>query len=200
MSSSSSDASSSSSSVEDPNPNPKPLENQLQSITLEGSNSIIQNDETFAQRNQQQVESLNGALQHDNNHEESNDQEERIDAGDARGISDGGGVVWRRTNSELEVDGPPSPSSSGYAGERGSSSATSASRIGEVSEDDDAIQEVGNDAGVDGVLDSQAAWVPGKRHVDEVLWFWVLLRNSNLQSFCELDVHAFFSIFFSINA
>ncbi|KAM0978438.1 hypothetical protein FF1_014409 [Malus domestica] len=29
----------------------------------------------------------------------------------------GGGVVWARTNVELEIDGPSSPSSSGYAGD-----------------------------------------------------------------------------------
>ncbi|PON76800.1 Vacuolar fusion protein MON [Parasponia andersonii] len=77
----------------------------------------------------------------------------------------GGGVVWGRTNSELEVDEPASPSSSGYAGERGSSGASSGElEIGEVVEDE--IQEPRSD-GVDGVLDSQASWVPGKRHVDE---------------------------------
>ncbi|KAK9940127.1 hypothetical protein M0R45_016801 [Rubus argutus] len=72
-----------------------------------------------------------------------------------------GGVLWARTNSEPEADGPESPSSSGYAGERGSSSASSAgSGIYEIA-------EVRDDEVVDGVSDSQAAWVPGKRHVDE---------------------------------
>lgn len=71
---------------------------------------------------------------------------------------------------EGEREEPSSPSSSGYAGERGSSSeGTCNSRIGD--EDDDEIQEAINDHDgfVDGVGDSSpsASWVPGKRHVDE---------------------------------
>ncbi|KAG5238076.1 vacuolar fusion protein MON1 [Salix suchowensis] len=58
---------------------------------------------------------------------------------------------------EVDVNGPSSPSSSGYAGERGSSG---------VSEDDE-IQEVAKDSALHGGFDSQAAWLPGKRHVDE---------------------------------
>lgn len=74
-------------------------------------------------------------------------------------------LAWGRKSSavEVEADGSSSASSSGYAGERGSSE-TSNSRI-----DEDEIQEVNNDGGFgDGVHDSRAAWVPGKRHVDEV--------------------------------
>nr|QCC72925.1 MON1 [Mangifera indica] len=73
-------------------------------------------------------------------------------------------LAWGRKSSavEVEADGSSSASSSGYAGERGSSE-TSNSRI-----DEDEIQEVNNDGGFgDGVHDSRAAWVPGKRHVDE---------------------------------
>ncbi|CAN0916373.1 Vacuolar fusion protein MON1 homolog [Linum grandiflorum] len=84
------------------------------------------------------------------------------------GADGGGGFVWRRTNSEVDVEAeaPASPSSSGYAGERGSSSGTSGSRRdGEASEDE--ILEVGNDGGIDDVLDSPAEWTPGKRHVNE---------------------------------
>lgn len=77
------------------------------------------------------------------------------------------GVVWGRTVSELEMDGPSSPSSSGYAGERGSSSATSESIIDDLVEQDE-IEEVRNDAAVDGISDSQMSWLPGKRHDDEV--------------------------------
>ncbi|KAK6926793.1 FUZ/MON1/HPS1, second Longin domain [Dillenia turbinata] len=79
------------------------------------------------------------------------------------------GVVWRN-NSGLEVDeAPASPSSSGYAGERGSSSATSGLGNDDDDDDDDMeIREVGNYNGlIDGVSDSTASWVPGKRHVDE---------------------------------
>ncbi|XWS71821.1 hypothetical protein CRYUN_Cryun03dG0171000 [Craigia yunnanensis] len=66
-------------------------------------------------------------------------------------------------------EGPFSPSSSGYAGERGSSSVTSASRIDEASEiDDNEIQEARNDGSLEEISDSLASsWVPGKRHVDE---------------------------------
>lgn len=162
-------ATSSSSSGDGPEPNSETLENQFESVTIEESNRIVQKDE--ATEEPQLESSFNGSLDDNGNHEEFDVLEERIEVGsDARGIGDsGGGVVWG-TNSELEVDGPSSPSSSGYAGERGSSSATSASRIGEVSEDE--IQEVGNDGDVDRILDSQVAWVPGKRHVDEVPWFW----------------------------
>ncbi|TXG73848.1 hypothetical protein EZV62_002427 [Acer yangbiense] len=77
---------------------------------------------------------------------------------------DGGEIAWGRKNSEVEVEALSSPSSSGYAGERGSSSETTNSRI-----EDDEIQQVNNDDGfVDGVDHSRASsWVPGKRHVDE---------------------------------
>lgn len=82
----------------------------------------------------------------------------------------GGTELVLEAEREGEREGPSSPSSSGYAGERGSSSeGTSNSRIGD--EDDDDIQEVINDHDgfVDGVGDSSpsASWVPGKRHVDE---------------------------------
>ncbi|KAF8039827.1 hypothetical protein BT93_B2136 [Corymbia citriodora subsp. variegata] len=66
-------------------------------------------------------------------------------------------VMWR-SNSEGEVEAQASPSSSGYAGERGSSSGGSG-----IGEEEDEIEEVRSDA----VSDSQAAWMPGKRHVDE---------------------------------
>lgn len=71
-------------------------------------------------------------------------------------------------NSEREMDGLSSPSSSGYAGERGSSSgATSGSGTDEVAD----AQDNGASSSVDGMLDytlQQPQWVPGKRHVDEV--------------------------------
>ncbi|KAJ6765545.1 hypothetical protein OIU79_021689 [Salix purpurea] len=124
-------------------PNPKPFDSQFKSLKLEqGSDSnIIQKDGDVAQEEGEQ-ESLN---------ENSNNQDDRIDSGDVNS------VVWTRTNSEVEVEGPSSPSSSGYAGERGSSGAS----------DDDEIHEVANNDGIDGVFDSQAAWLPGKRHVNE---------------------------------
>ncbi|KAI5575906.1 hypothetical protein BDE02_09G010100 [Populus trichocarpa] len=141
---------SNSSSVDDPNPNPKPLDYQFETLNLEqGSGStIIQNDVDEEGRQQDQGSSLNGSLNVNSN---NNEQDDRI--GLVRS------VVLRRTNSEVEVDvnGPSSPSSSGYAGERGSSG---------VSEDDE-IEEVAIDSALHEVFDSQAAWLPGKRHVDE---------------------------------
>ena len=72
-----------------------------------------------------------------------------------------------------EIDGLSSPSSSGYAGERGSSSATSGSLIGDTVErdddDDDEIEEIRNDVVVDEGNDSRSAsWIPPKRNEDEV--------------------------------
>ncbi|KAK6163329.1 hypothetical protein DH2020_000193 [Rehmannia glutinosa] len=60
-----------------------------------------------------------------------------------------------------EVERPLSPSSSGYAGERGSTSG--GDEINDDDEDDNEIREVEND----GVLESHAQWVSGKRHPDE---------------------------------
>ncbi|KAE8729242.1 putative WD-repeat protein [Hibiscus syriacus] len=73
-------------------------------------------------------------------------------------------------NKDIICDERPSSStSSGYAGERGSSSATSESRIDEVSEiDGNEIHEVRNHGFLEGFSVNQAPpWVPGKRHVDE---------------------------------
>nr|QNH91775.1 putative SAND family protein [Populus ussuriensis] len=141
---------SNSSSVDDPNPNPQPLDYQFETLNLEqgSGRTTIQNDVDEEGRQQDQGSSLNGSLNVNNN---NNEQDDRI--GLVRS------VVLRRTNSEVEVDvnGPSSPSSSGYAGERGSSG---------VSEDDE-IEEVANDSALHEVFDSQAAWLPGKRHVDE---------------------------------
>ncbi|XP_010260047.1 PREDICTED: protein SAND isoform X2 [Nelumbo nucifera] len=77
-------------------------------------------------------------------------------------------VVVHRVNSELEVDAPSSPSSSGYAGERGSSSDSSASGIEEVNGDDIDEAVIPADHSVDAVSDSPS-WVPGKRHINETL-------------------------------
>lgn len=85
-----------------------------------------------------------------------------------RGGIGGAGVVWGRTNSEIEVDRPASPSSSGYAGERGSSSASSGrSEMDGIAEDE--IQELRDDASVGEISNSLPSWVPGKRHGNEVL-------------------------------
>ncbi|WCJ41019.1 hypothetical protein M5689_021910 [Euphorbia peplus] len=151
-------------------PNPKPLEPHFESLTIQDSNPAIPSSEEEsieeesdniivpsdeeASAGPPHEASSNGSLEDNGNgdleerHFDDNDDEIIEFVSDARDSGD--------------VDGPPSPSSSGYAGERGSSSASSGSRVGDLSEDDE-IREVG----CEGDLDSRAAWVPGKRHVDE---------------------------------
>ncbi|KAG8486932.1 hypothetical protein CXB51_020486 [Gossypium anomalum] len=71
---------------------------------------------------------------------------------------------------ELVADeGPSSPNSCSYACERGSSSATSVSRIDAASDIDDIeIREVRNESSFEGISDSQpSSGVPGKHRVDE---------------------------------
>lgn len=82
-------------------------------------------------------------------------------------VESGSDVAWERTGSEHEIDQPSSPSSSGYAGEGGSTSATSASSLIEIQRDEIEeqmrihIDEIS-------ISDSNASWIPGKRHQDEV--------------------------------
>ncbi|XP_022752855.1 vacuolar fusion protein MON1 homolog isoform X4 [Durio zibethinus] len=148
----SSDSSSSSASGDDPtdvNPNsdPKLVDERFGFLTLTEPVGLEHNH----RENGDGID--NGSL----NQERINDGDEDDDR-------------LRVENEEMFGDeGPLSPSSSGYAAERGSSSATSASRIDEASEiDDSEIQVVRNDGSLDEITDSQASsWVPGKRHVDE---------------------------------
>ncbi|KAK4362250.1 hypothetical protein RND71_017491 [Anisodus tanguticus] len=72
--------------------------------------------------------------------------------------------VWRNMSEEMEA--PSSPSSSGYAAERGSNNASSSRDIG-IEEVDGEIVEIGNSDSFDGVSDSQVQWLPGKRHGNE---------------------------------
>lgn len=73
--------------------------------------------------------------------------------------------VWRNAPEVEDVETPSSPSSSGYAGERGSTSSTSG--IEEINDNGSEIHEVQNDGEFVEMSDSQAPWVPGKRHGDE---------------------------------
>ncbi|XP_016754777.1 vacuolar fusion protein MON1 homolog isoform X1 [Gossypium hirsutum] len=71
---------------------------------------------------------------------------------------------------ELVADeGPSSPNSCSYAGDRGSASATSVSRIDAASDIDDIeIQGGRNESSFEGISDSQpSSGVPGKHRVDE---------------------------------
>lgn len=181
-----SDSSSSTSGddLSDRNPNPEQVKDQLASVSLTEVNGQVS---VAIQESQNGVE-YESARDSDGDEEIKNrSEEEQVHVAeeevsnncDAVGVgvvakeevSEGlgrGGVIWHRTISEMEVDGTASPSSSGYAGERGSSSSSSGggSVIDEIVKDE--IQEMRSDAAGDGVLDSKASWVPGKRHIDEV--------------------------------
>ncbi|KAE8700835.1 double-stranded RNA-binding protein 2-like [Hibiscus syriacus] len=147
MSSDSSSSSSVSDGFADPNSDPKLIDEQFDSLTL---NEPVQLEPN---RRENGNEIADGSL----NPERSNIVAE--DDGRLR-------VEDQEIFGEEEL---PSPSSSGYAGGRGSSSATSPSRMGEASEiNDDEIQELRNDGSLGVISDSHASsWVPGKRHVDE---------------------------------
>lgn len=179
-------SSDSSSSTSGDNPEPKPKEDHLTSVSLTELDGHVQ---VVIRERQNGVEYVSAresdggeAIENRSNEGVVHAAEEEIRSNsgaigglaEAQEVSEGlgrGGVVWHRTISELEVDGPASPSSSGYAGERGTtSSSSSGSVIDEIV--DDEIREVTNNASDDGVLDSEAAWVPGKRHADEVFHDW----------------------------
>ncbi|AEC08115.1 SAND family protein [Arabidopsis thaliana] len=143
--------------------------------------------ETNSERVQSQLESMNLSQPSevsDGSHTEfsgggdDNDDEVASANGNEGGVSNGGllregvagtsgGEVLLRAENPVEMEAgeePPSPTSSGYDGERGSSGgATSTYKADDGSEDE--IRE----ANVDGDTASQheAAWLPGKRHVDE---------------------------------
>ncbi|XP_057746336.1 vacuolar fusion protein MON1 homolog [Arachis stenosperma] len=76
----------------------------------------------------------------------------------------------RRTGLEVEPETPSSPSSSGYVGERGSSSSgdTSGSPIIPIAREIEEDMSIGvDDITLHGFSDAQTTWIPGKRHVDE---------------------------------
>lgn len=80
--------------------------------------------------------------------------------------SSSSGIAWRMsTEIEVEEVVPSSPSSSGYAGERGSSSGTSSGPIEDAGEGGNGNAEA--DSSVGNAADSPTSWVPGKRHLDE---------------------------------
>ncbi|CAL5436053.1 unnamed protein product [Camellia sinensis] len=161
---------------QNPNPNPNPasidvIEDQLASSELAQSTQVdaLSEQEVFN-------DAPNGSLSSDeDNHPESEIVEEsrgenlvsessvevvEIVEEVRQSSSSSGDVVLRRTNSELEMDQASSPSSSGYAGERGSTSSASAIGV-------DEICEVGNDDSFNGASGSPEPWVTGKRHGDE---------------------------------
>ncbi|KAG5515487.1 hypothetical protein RHGRI_036515 [Rhododendron griersonianum] len=189
-SNSDSSTSSDDSTSQNPNPNPIPnsasidqsldaIEDQLTSISLAHPNDTVSDAAASSSSSGEEVfkDAPNGSILEDENHKERSEGEivEEEVVGDVEEEEEEevreGSLVWRRVNSEVDVDRPSSPSSSGYAGERGSSNggASSGSGIEEIGEDR-ICDEAGNGRGefFDGASDSQAPpWVPGKRHVDE---------------------------------
>ncbi|XP_010470085.1 PREDICTED: protein SAND-like [Camelina sativa] len=162
--SSSSPSSSSSSGTEfaDPNPSTDP--------------------ETNSERVQSQLESMNLSQPSEvsdvtNRTDYSGGDDDDDNDGNEGGVSNGGllheAVAGASGGEEIEAENPvemeageepPSPTSSGYDGERGSSGgATSTYKADDASEGE--IRETNVDA--DTASQHEAAWLPGKRHVDE---------------------------------
>ncbi|TYH70362.1 hypothetical protein ES332_D05G112000v1 [Gossypium tomentosum] len=174
MSYDSSSSSSFSDGFADPNSDPKLVDERFDFLTL--------NEPTELERNHRGHgnDIADGLLNPDRNDNGAED-DDRLRVEDQETFGD---------------EGPSSPSSSGYAGGRGSSSATSPSRIDEASEiDDNEIQELRNDGSLEGISDSQASsWVTSKRHVDEddasISWrkrkkHFFILSNSGKPIYCR---------------
>ncbi|KAL0460195.1 UNVERIFIED_CONTAM: Vacuolar fusion protein MON1 [Sesamum latifolium] len=169
----------------EPSPNPKPnanpvsidqsldaIENQLASISMSSRSptATVDDEEEVGGEEGQPVEQLkitNGSLSEEIGEEGATDsiEDEHIASSS---MAESSGVikesppfVWRNNLEAHEVERPLSPSSSGYAGEMGSTSG--GDEIIDDDEDGNEIHEVGND----GVLGSHETWVSGKRHRDE---------------------------------
>ncbi|KAL0436428.1 UNVERIFIED_CONTAM: Vacuolar fusion protein MON1, partial [Sesamum radiatum] len=168
----------------EPSPNPKPnanpvsidqsldaIENQLASISMSSRSptATVDDEEEVGEEGQpvEQLKITNGSLSEEIGEEGATDsiEDEHIASSS---MAESSGVikesppfVWRNNLEAHEVEGPLSPSSSGYAGEMGSTSG--GDEIIDDDEDGNEIREVGND----GVLGSHETWVSGKRHRDE---------------------------------
>lgn len=162
---------------------PKPLEEELASLALtlphpevlsdpEDVNGVLDRSTAdgsgFGIQQSDEQTRIGGVCEENLVENSASESVEGAAESSVRGGVDGARVLWGRTNSEIEVDRPASPSSSGYAGERGSSSASSGrSEMDGVFGDE--IQEMRDDVSVGENSDSVHSWVPGKRHGDEVL-------------------------------
>lgn len=143
--------------MSDSDSNPNPLENPFKSLSLNESQSIDTNEVVERSAN---CDSVNGIAS-----EEEKNTVGLIRAAESQvDESSSSGVAWRE-NSQYEAEdfAPSSPSSSGYAGERGSSTGTSAGPIEEVGHDGIVRADSFSNAAAE-----SAPWVPGKRHLDEV--------------------------------
>lgn len=151
------------------------LENQLASISMSSRSptATLEDEEEVEEREEEEeqtVEQLtigNGSLTGGTGVEGASDsnEDEHIE-GNAESssgvIKESHSSVWRNILEADEVERTLSPSSSGYAGERGSTSG--GDDINDDDEDDNEIHEVEKD----GVSGSRQQWVSGKRHPDEV--------------------------------
>ncbi|PHT47716.1 hypothetical protein CQW23_11924, partial [Capsicum baccatum] len=143
------------------------IENQLSSISVGQSEyesefdsvSDLDNKEASSSNQDKLKELANGLL---NGNSGANNSQEVPSSNVVEDVSSST-VVWRNNSEEIEA--PASPSSSGYAGERGSSNASS--RDSGIEEVDGEIIDIGNGDSFDGVLNSQVQWLPGKRHSNE---------------------------------
>lgn len=134
------------------------IENQLSSISVSQPESEPEFDDANDASPSNQDKLANGSLN-------ENPGAEELSRSNVVEDFSSSSLMWRNNSEEMEA--PSSPSSSGYAGERGSSNASSrASGIEE--EVDGEILEIGNSDSFDGVSDTQVQWLPGKRHSSEV--------------------------------
>ena len=126
---------------------------------------------TNSDRVQSQLESMNlsePSVVSDGTPTDDDDEEVASANGNEGGVSNGGEEIEALPRAEehpVEMEAgeePPSPTSSGYDGERGSSGGASST----YKADEDEIREANVDA--DTASQHEAAWLPGKRHVDEV--------------------------------
>ncbi|KAF3549452.1 hypothetical protein DY000_02002681 [Brassica cretica] len=125
---------------------------------------------TNSDRVQSQLESMNlsePSVVSDGTPTDDDDEEVASANGNEGGVSNGGEEIEALPRAEehpVEMEAgeePPSPTSSGYDGERGSSGGASST----YKADEDEIREANVDA--DTASQHEAAWLPGKRHVDE---------------------------------
>ncbi|KAH0704612.1 hypothetical protein KY285_018890 [Solanum tuberosum] len=141
------------------------IENQLSSISVGQSEYESEADSDVeikepSSSNQDKLKELpNGLL---NRNSEADTSEELPPINVVEDVSSSV-PVWRNNSEEMEA--LASPSSSGYAGERGSSNASS--RDTGIEEVDGEILEIGNGDSFDGGSNSQVQWLPGKRHGNE---------------------------------
>ncbi|KZV35168.1 hypothetical protein F511_06874 [Dorcoceras hygrometricum] len=165
---------------EDPNPDSidqslDALENQLASISISSNPPSVtpedEEEEVEDEKVEEPVERINFPNGSFTGESRGNEVEDEIEGKQIGGssmaetsgaIKESSSLVWRNISEGEEAELPLSPSSSGYAGEMGSTSGGD-----EINDDDDGdeneIREVKNDGGVG----SPGPFISGKRHPDE---------------------------------